>query len=366
MSGAKNESASKKESPRLQKVHSTAPDGVAPISQMSWDDIRIFEMVVRLGSYRAAEKASGTQINTLRRRVETLEDQLGLTLLNRTPKGVTPTPAGADVVAAAEGMMQPLQHLAKKFGTANARYQGKVRLAISEGIGSFWVLPKVTEFRRRFRDISLDLLMDMDPAEDKIGSVDLMIQYQRPQNNNLIMCRLGYLHAMFFASREYIREHGAPKSNDDLRNHFFVEQRGTQIPSHLVYDVMDEDEVEAARCVMTNASSSHFYSVLQGNGIGILPTYATIVTDALQPLDVDFKVRHEIWLAYTREANSLLRVRRVIEWLKNAFSSQLFPWFAEEFVHPKDFDLSREKQKQLRILRNLEKPHRQPVLRGER
>src|SRR5262249_4277114 len=89
--------------------------------------------------------------------------------------------------------------------------------------------------------------------------------------------------------------------------------------------------------IRSNISSTHYFGIASGAGIGLLPTYAMAVGAAVVPLDVDFRAHHDIWLAYHADAGKIPRVRKLIDWLIEAFSPQRFPWFGDEFLHPKDF-----------------------------
>jgi DNA-binding transcriptional LysR family regulator len=86
-----------------------------------------------------------------------------------------------------------------------------------------------------------------------------------------------------------------------------------------------------------NVSSAHFWSVVKGAGIGILPTYIQALGSSLVPLDIGAIHKHEIWLTYRSDAKRIARIRETIDWIVQSFEPGRFPWFRDEFVHPSRF-----------------------------
>ena len=85
-----------------------------------------------------------------------------------------------------------------------------------------------------------------------------------------------------------------------------------------------------------NVSTAHLWSIAKGAGIGWLPTYVPALGDPLIPLDIGVQFSLDIWLAYHPEAKKIPRVKQIIEWIVQSFDGRKYPWFSDEFVHPKD------------------------------
>lgn len=92
-----------------------------------------------------------------------------------------------------------------------------------------------------------------------------------------------------------------------------------------------------AVAIKANVSSAHYWFIARGAGIGILPTYALALGGRVVPVKVeDVRLAYDIYLTLHPDANRMPRVRRLIDWLIEAFSPALFPWFRDEFLHPRD------------------------------
>jgi hypothetical protein len=54
------------------------------------------------------------------------------------------------------------------------------------------------------------------------------------------------------------------------------------------------------------------------------------------PIELDLHFQFDIWLTYHPDAARIQRVRRMIDWIIDSFDPRKFPWFRDEFIHPKD------------------------------
>ena len=87
----------------------------------------------------------------------------------------------------------------------------------------------------------------------------------------------------------------------------------------------------------TNVSSANYWAVANGAGIGVFPTYACELGGKIVPLEIELRRPFDIWLSYHPGSGRIPRVRRMIDWLVEAFNPAKFPWFKDEFVHPSEF-----------------------------
>ena len=309
------------------KVHGT-PD---------WEALRIFLEVARRGSFRSASDQLGMSINAVRRRINELEQQLGFAILTRHVDGVRTTSEGDTILAAAKQME------AASFGVVRARdratpaLSGEVKLAVTEGLGTFWIAPRLVEFQRVYPKLLVDLNCAMRSADVLRLEADASVQLTKPTNPDLKMVKLGRLHTMPFAGQSYIDTYGLPKTAEEGLNHRIVLQVADQTASQEIYDRLFPGIPQPGFVAMrTNVSTAHVWAVAKGAGIGVLPTYVHAIAARIVPVDVGPKFHFDIWLTYHADAARISRVRRMIDWLIDAFDPKRFPWFRDEFIHPRD------------------------------
>ena len=304
----------------------------------NWEAAHVFLEVARCGGFRAAAQKLQQSVNALRRRVDALERDLGVPLLIRHVNGVKLTDEGTRIYDAALRMESVSFELLQARNQSEKQVEGEVQLAVTEGLGVGWLLPRIPEFLRGSPKLTLNLRCKQTPPDLLRLEADISVQLERPQGPDLKVMKLGYLHMMFFAAQSYIDTHGSPKSYEELENHRLViltDDRGKW--ENAYQDVLSgilPSEIVALR---NNVSSAHFGSVVAGAGIGVLPTYIQALGAGLVPLDLGEVFKHDIWLTYRSDAKRVARLRKTIDWIVRSFDPARFPWFREDFIHPAGF-----------------------------
>lgn len=306
------------------------------LKSVDWRDLELFLEVAEAGSLRAGAVATRHNVATIRRRLGRMEDKLGEPLADRNPSGLRLTPGGEQLLLIAREMRRLRQSM--ESAERPLEYHGRVRIAVTEGLGTYWLMPRLVEFQRTHPELEIMLHCDMQRSDVASGACDLAIQLEAPQNTRMISERLGTLHLMPFASDLYLRQAGTPKSVDEWPRHRLVWQEADQVASHLLPYVLGTSEAVEAIGIRTNTSSAHFRAIASGGGIGILPTYARAVSRRVRPLEIGVHLRREIFCISDPERHSAAGVQSVLAWLRASFDGGCFPWFADEFIHPRDFE----------------------------
>jgi DNA-binding transcriptional LysR family regulator len=302
-----------------------------------WQDLRLFLELDRRGSFRAAANVVGLSINTLRRRIDDLEARLGMTLLTRHADGIRLTAEGESILAATQSMEAAAYSVLRARDAVSATPAGEVRIAVTEGLGTFWLAPRLVEFQRANPRLVVDLRCTMDPADVARLEAEIAVQLVRPVNPDLKVVKLGRLHVMAFAARSYLDIYGVPASIEDAARHRIVLQVSGQTVSMAEYDRHTPGMPQSGYVTLkTNVSSAHYWSVANGAGIGWLPTYASAIGARLVPIDSLVQLGFDIWLTYHPDAERIDRVRRAIDWIRASFDPVRYPWFRDTFIHPRD------------------------------
>src|ERR1700675_2591752 len=169
-----------------------------------WDAARVFLEVVRCGSFRSAAERLELSINVVRRRIDDFERQIGATLFTRDVHGTRLTEEGSLVVSAVERMESASFDLLRAGNSLTNSLSGEVRVAVTEGLGTFWLAPRLVEFQQAFPNVLIDLHCAMRSADVSRHEADVAVHLTRPSTLDVKLVRLGRLHLMFFASQKYI------------------------------------------------------------------------------------------------------------------------------------------------------------------
>lgn len=314
------------------EAHGTTSNG-AP----DWESVRIFIEVVRHGSIRAAADRMSLSFSALRRRIAGLEQQLNTPLLTRHTDGVRLTAEGQKVFEAGCRMEAASFGLMRAIDATAPGISGKVKIAVTEGTGAFWLAPRLVELQRAYPKLLVDLKCLMSPADVSSLEADLAVQLIKPSTPGLKVVRLGYLHTMPFASQSYVNTYGLPATFEDLKSHRAVLHVADQTRAEDLFKKHAPDLPQIGTVALqTNVASAHLWAVSKGAGIGWLPTYTHFIGGPAVPIEVGPRFVFDIWLTYHPDAARIARVRRVIDWVRDSFDAQKFPWFGEQFIHPYD------------------------------
>jgi DNA-binding transcriptional LysR family regulator len=303
----------------------------------NWDLVRIFLEVARIGSFRAAAEQLNMSANFLSKRISLLERAYKTTLMTRHVDGIRLTPEGRQVLESAKLMEEASFGLDRALSQTTPALSGEVRLAVTEGLGTFWLAPRLVEFQRVYPGLLVDLKCEMRSADVLRLEADVAVQLENPDQPDLKRIKIGRLHIMPFVSPSYVDIYGMPKNADDIRqNHRIVLQDADQTRGKEIYDKYAGREQVGFVAMRNNVSTAHLWSIAKGAGIGWLPTYVPALGDPLIPLDIGVKFELDIWLAYHPDAKKIPRVKQLIDWTIQSFDGHKYPWFSDEFVHPKD------------------------------
>lgn len=311
-------------------------DAAALISRLSWDDLKYVLAAARSGSYRKAGQQLGKDIATVTRRVKGIETALNEKLFIIMPQGVEPTDAGKVAAQAALRIEATFFDFIRDLEGTSPNQAGVVRVAITEGLGTYWVMPRLVEFQRAFPRMTVDLRVAVESVDVLRHEADLAVQFIRPEQPDLIVTKLGRLHIYPFASREYEEIYGLPRNVAEMKQHRLVDQVGPQIDSGVWPALLGLESIENIVGIRTNGSSSLLFAIEKGAGIGGLPTYSLALGANVVPVDVKLNHHLDIWLTYHPSLKDVTRIATVISWLKGIFSPKRYPWFRDEFIHPRE------------------------------
>lgn len=198
-----------------------------------WDAYRVFLRVVERGSFSRAAGELGISQPTASRRVDDLEQALGMRLLVRRARGVVPTPTGERVLAEARRM--DASALAASRMVGEPMTVRRVRIAATEGLGALWLPQRVDELRAGDSALAIELVIDNAATDLASRQADIAVRLFRPRQPDLVAKSVGMLGFGFFASPKYLADHPAPKRLADLARHDHIGyvERGTAAPSYV-------------------------------------------------------------------------------------------------------------------------------------
>lgn len=170
---------------------------------LDWADLELFLDVFEAGSLRAGASKTRHAVGTIRRRLQRIEDKLGEVIAQRGPSGLRLTPAGERLLLTAREMRRTRQSAEAVLPPAGQRE--RIRIAVTEGLGTYWLMPRLVEFQRANPGLDVDLHCDMSRSDVAGGECDLAVQLEPPAEGTAIVRHIGCLHLMLFAAESTLR-----------------------------------------------------------------------------------------------------------------------------------------------------------------
>jgi DNA-binding transcriptional LysR family regulator len=300
--------------------------------------------VARAGSFRKAMRVGGTGFRKLNQDVQMVERTLGVLIFHRTTEGVVLTPEGKTIIEHASRIEETLGEIHRLGRAMGQQGEGEVMLAVTEGLGTFWVAPRLASFRQANPALSISLHPSMALADMRRFEIDLAMQVVPPEHPELMRIRLGTLHMVLSAAPNYLAQHGTPRTMEELAEHFFVFHSSPQSSDRHFIERALGQPLKRNRFMILRNSSAHYMTIEHGEGIGFLPTYGFAIGAKARPLNLPIQYALDIWLCFHERSRSIRRVSTAIDWLVANFDPRLYPWFRREYVHPSKFDSILEEQ----------------------
>src|ERR1700760_1857801 len=239
---------------------------------MEWDRIRIFLAVARSGQMLAAARHLGLNHATVGRQITALEDELQAKLLERHVNGCTLTAAGEAMLATAEKVESEfLQFESGLAGNIDA-IRGTVRVGAPDGLGNYFLAPKLAELSGRHSDLLIQLVPLPRSFSLSRREADIVITLDRPAHGNLIVQKLTDYTLSLYASDAYLEKNPPIRHADDLKDHLFI----TYVDD-LIYtpglDYGREFAAKMPRRFECGSMVGQMEAVRAGSGVAILHDY---------------------------------------------------------------------------------------------
>ncbi|CAN7301992.1 LysR family transcriptional regulator [Pseudoduganella sp. LjRoot289] len=181
--------------------------------------ISTFVEVVAKGSLSAAARAEGIAPAVIGRRLDALEQRLGVKLLQRTTRKLALTNEGAAFLEDCQRILTELEDAEAAVAERSARATGHLLVSAPAGFGRQHVAPLLPSFLSEHRDVRATLNLN-DRVVDIIGEgVDVAIRIASLTDSSLVGVKLADNQRVLVATPAYLKRHGTPRELDDLNKH---------------------------------------------------------------------------------------------------------------------------------------------------
>jgi DNA-binding transcriptional LysR family regulator len=189
---------------------------------MDWDKLRIFHAVADAGSFTHAGTELALSQSAVSRQISALETDLNVPLFHRHARGLILTEQGEVLYRTAHDVFTKLAAAKTRLMDSKEKPSGELRITTTVGLGSVWLTPRIKEFAELYPQISVTLLLEDRELDLSMREADVAIRLRRPTQPDLIQRKLFTVHHHIYASPDYLKQHGIPKSVEELDKHKII------------------------------------------------------------------------------------------------------------------------------------------------
>jgi DNA-binding transcriptional LysR family regulator len=190
------------------------------------NDLTAFVTVAAHLNFRRAADELGLSPSSLSHTMRTLEQNLGVRLLNRTTRSVQPTEAGARLLARLQPVLQDMSAALREVDDFRDQPQGTLRINAPETAARLLVRHVVPAFLAKYRDMAVDIVTEGRLIDIVAEGFDAGVRLGEAVPQDMIAVHFdGEARFLAVASPHYLAQHGVPQVPDDLRTHTCIRHR---------------------------------------------------------------------------------------------------------------------------------------------
>jgi DNA-binding transcriptional LysR family regulator len=261
---------------------------------VDFKSLETFLWVVTLGNFRAAGEKLNTSQPAISQRIAQLERELGVRLLNRDPRGASPTPSGRQLMVYAEKLIGLRSEMMAEVSDRSAM-RGVLRLGVAETIVHTWLSRLIKSVNIAYPNLSLEIEVDITPnLTARLLAQEIELAFMLgplPASNaqNRVLCDypIGFL-----ASPALGLGNGPLDVHDLAKFPIITFPRKTQ-PYEIIRSLFNRPDLPPIRLHASASLATVIHMAIEGLGIAVIPTAIVeneLADGTLQLLSTDLKI----------------------------------------------------------------------------
>lgn len=286
--------------------------------------IESFVSIASRGSLSAAARAEGVTPAVMGRRLDALEERLGVKLMVRTTRSITLTFEGSAFLEDCQRILNDLSNAEASVSLGGVKPSGHLRISAPGGFGRRHVAPLVREFLSANPEVSCSLDLSDRLVDLANEGIDCAVRIGDMADSSLVSVKLAENRRVVVASPDYLELRGVPRTPEDLARHVclsLVQQRGWQFSNGRGGAVTVK---VGGRLECNDGAVLHEWA-LAGQGLAwrsLWEVSADLRAGRLvSVLDDHAAAPNGIYAVFPHRRNLALRVRSFIDFLKQHYGS---------------------------------------------
>lgn len=272
---------------------------------MDWNNLKFFLALAETGSLSGAAKLHRVDHSTVARRVEALEGELGVRLVERLARSYRITAEGERVREQARKVKAGIAEIVRLARDGDISTGRIVRVSGPPTLLSRFLAPRLLPLQKEHPGLRIDLVGDMRQVDLNQGEADLALRLMRPRDKGIVARRLAVLGYGLYGSRERVGR----RANDQVYLGF--DESLDHVPQQRWLKTLAGDRGFALR---SNDLLTLMTSARAGLGLAVLPCIMASHEPELVRVPTDSSPpSRELWLVFHRDVGRSPAVRVVID-----------------------------------------------------
>jgi len=179
----------------------------------------VFICAAERGGFTAAGKVLGVNVSSVTKHIARLENELGARLVNRTTRSFALTEYGEKYYRLCKTILRDLRNGEADLRDVSRAPRGRVRVLLPISFARVTVIPALKDFREKFPELSLELVLKDEALNFIEEGFDLAVQTAVMADSRVTVRTLNRGEHVTVASKDYLKRHGTPRHPNDLAKH---------------------------------------------------------------------------------------------------------------------------------------------------
>lgn len=286
---------------------------------MDIDKLKSFCKLIELKTLPEVANVTGLSISGVQRQISTMEKELGYKLFEKKNKLLRPTRNAENFYRECLHIIRAYEKAVVNLGSETKPLEGELIINATQASVSTWMIDDMAEFIASHPEIQFRLRGDDAPVNHLLAYCDLFIREQQDELDKSIVQRfLRSFQFQLYASENYIKKNGTPKTINDLKDHTLIVQG---LPNQKLHQELnwyiEFIPQHLQKMIFINSGHGVLRAIEDSLGIGIASNFAEINSKAtlikvlpqMKPKTID------IYLMYPQDTKKLEQINALYNYL---------------------------------------------------
>ncbi|UPQ88837.1 LysR family transcriptional regulator [Vibrio sinaloensis] len=294
----------------------------------TYNQLQVFQAIVLEGSIRGAARKLEMAAPSVSQSLKLLEENIGLTLFNRTTRKIELTDAGRQLHERTQAAMESLTYAVESVQELTEEPSGHLRITVPKFVYNTYLKAIFADFCRQYPQIELELSISDATLDIVKEGIDLGIRFGNILEQGMVAKKLTEpMKEALFASPDYLQKFGTPQSLQDLSRHKLIQYRFITSNKYAQLNLTENGQqvrVEIPYALVVNDTDLMIDAAKEGLGIGrlVAPALNTEFKSGqlLPVLEDKWTTYPGLYLYFTQNSQRVKRVRVFIDYLTERFT----------------------------------------------